>query len=128
GAGEGSLEEWGEHSAPAGDVAAPHHDRAEHPWNLLGHEIDENVDALLARQARERLVKRRRFDLTRLYRVEAVQAAAIFLQRHVVAGEAEPRQRERDGGIALRAERAHAAHAALELGRGLHSGRGGAGE
>src|SRR6516225_3357187 len=111
-------------SMSAGDCALPHHDRAEHPRNLLGHEIDENVDALLARQARERLVKRRRFDLARLYRVEAAHAAARFLQRHVVAGEAEPRQRERDGGIALRAERAHADHAALELGRGLHPGRG----
>src|SRR6516164_8176014 len=43
-----SLQESDEHIAPAGDVASPHHDRAEHPRNLLGHEIDENVDARLA--------------------------------------------------------------------------------
>src|SRR5262249_58219887 len=75
-----SLQESGEHIAPAGDVAAPHHDRAEHPWNLLGHEIDENVDALLARQARERLVKRRRFDLAPLYPLQAAHPAALFPQ------------------------------------------------
>src|SRR5262245_40419563 len=96
-----SLQESGEHIAPARDVASPHHDRAEHPWNLLGYEIDENVDALLARQARERLVKRRGFDLARLHRAEAARAAAIFLQRHGAAREAEPRQRQRNGGIAL---------------------------
>src|SRR5262245_25235943 len=51
-----------------------------------------------------------------------------FLQHHVVAREREPRQRERNGGIALGAERAHADHAALELGRGLHPGGGEEGE
>src|SRR5262249_50335333 len=45
-----------------------------------------------------------------------------FLQHHVIAREREPRQREGNGGIALRAERAHADHPALELGRGLHPG------
>src|SRR5262249_57203000 len=42
-------------------------------------------------------------------------AGAVCLNRRAVAGEGEPRQRERDGGIALRAERAHADHAALEI-------------
>src|SRR5262245_23110623 len=52
-----ALEEACEHVAPG--VAAPRHDRAEYPGDLLRHEIDEDVDALRAREAGGRLVDRR---------------------------------------------------------------------
>src|SRR5262249_47694428 len=53
---------------------------------------------------------------------QSSRRAAIFLERDVGARELQPLERERHGGIALRAERAHADDAALEVGRGKHAG------
>ena len=105
-------------------VAAPHHHAAEQPRDLLGGEIDQDVDALLARLAGGRLVDRGRLDLAGAHRGEPLGAAAVFLHRHVGARHAEALQRQRHGGIAFRAEARHADDAALEVGRGLHARRG----
>src|ERR1700730_878021 len=64
---DGGLEKPRQCIAPALERVAPDGDAAEQPRNLRGHEIDHHVDALLARQAGERLVERGGLDLSRFY-------------------------------------------------------------
>ena len=56
--------------------AGAHGDAAEQPRHLLGGEVDQDVDALFAREGGERLVEHRGLDLARLHRGEPRRSAA----------------------------------------------------
>src|SRR5262249_23686033 len=117
------LQEPRQHLAVALESARLHHDAAEQPWNLLGREINHRVEAGLAGETRHRLAGGGAFDLARPERLPAPQPAAIFPDDDIVSPQAEARERQSNGGIAFRAERADADRAAFEVGRGPHAGR-----
>ena len=56
------LEETRKHIGPAGDIGSTYDDRAEHPRDLFGHQIDQDGDTLSTGEAGDRLVDGRRFD------------------------------------------------------------------
>src|ERR1700730_2590358 len=103
------------------EIAVLHHNAAEQPRNLLGNEVDHRGEARLAGEACHWLIDGGAFDLARFERLQASHAAAIFLENDVVPAHAEAGERQRDGGIAFRTERADADHAALEVSCGLHA-------
>ncbi len=121
---DAGLEEAREDVAARRYIVMAHDDAGEQPRNLVGNEVDQHVEALFTGERGERLVDRRRLDLTRLQRFDAAHAAAIFLDGDVVALQAKLLQGERHRRIAFRAECADADDAAFQVGRSLDAGRG----